>query len=399
MLRHAIAWWLTAAVFLSCAHAQVPPVAPEPFAATFARLLGEAGIPGGAYAIVRDGEIVESGGYGVRRLGEVAPVTPDTVFRIASVSKTFAAQLGAMLAGEGRLRWDDTVTGFVSGFRLKRPGQAERLQLQHLLGQSTGIVPNAYDNLLEDGVPLARILPQFARLEPVCATGRCYTYQNILFSLVEPAYERAGGTSYAALLHERLFQPLALSRTSVGLDAYLAAEDRAAPHIRRQGLWRAVDVAPGYYQVAPAAGINASANDLARWLLAQMGAQPDVVTQAHVDELTRRRVSTPRDLRRRGWNGLLSAAHYGLGWRIYTANDEAIVTHSGWVQGFVADISYSRNRRTGLVVLLNGESGLIADLGSSFWAGTLAIASAVDPVQGNVATGNGNDTPVRSGSD
>lgn len=344
----------------------------EPFAHLFGRLLAEAGVPGGVYAIVRDGVIAETGAHGVRRLGDPGAVTADTVFRIASVSKTFAAQLGAMLVGDDRLRWDAPVTGFAPGLRLKRPGQVERLQLQHLLGQSTGIVPNAYDNLIEDGLPLARILPQFAQLEPICPTGRCYTYQNILFSLVEPAYEQAGGADYAAQLRERLFQPLALERTSVGLEAYLAADDRAAPHVRRLGLWLPVDVAPGYYQLAPAAGINASANDLARWLMAQMGSHPDVVRSEHVEELIRRRTSTPRELRRRGWSDLLSDAHYGLGWRIYSVADETVVTHSGWVQGFVADIGYSPTRGIGLVVLLNGESRLIADLGSHFWAQTLS---------------------------
>ncbi len=345
----------------------------------FAATLQEAGVPGGAYAVVGDGRISETVTYGVRRLGEPAVISPDTVFRIASLSKTFAAQLGAMLVSEGKLHWTLPVSDFAPDFRLKRGGQTAALQLQHLLGQSTGVVPNAYDNLLEANVPLARILPQFAVLEPVCPTGRCYTYQNILFSLVQPAYEKATGLSYEALIDDRLLKPLGMTRSSLGRDAYLAEDDRAWPHIRKGGVWRATEVAPGYYQVPPAAGINASVTDMARWLMAQMGSHPEVVTAEQVAELVRPRVATPRELRRRGWNGLLSDAHYGLGWRIYEVGGEVIVMHSGWVSGFVADISYSPRHRTGLVVLLNGESRHINDFTSQFWRRTLAVPAPAAP--------------------
>ncbi len=350
----------------------------ETLPAAFARVLNEAGIPGGAYAVVRDGRIVESGVHGVRRLGDDEPVTADTVFRIASLSKTFAAQIGAMLVAEGKLGWDWPITDFVPTFRLKRADQTARLQLQHLLGQATGVVPNAYDNLLEADVPLARILPQFASLEPVCPIGRCYTYQNILFSLSQPAFERAAGTTYDELVGERLFRPLGMVDASLGLQAYLDAGNRAWPHVRKDEVWRAVDVTPGYYQVAPAAGVNASVTDMARWLMAQMGSHPDVVSAEHVADLTRRRVATPRELQRRGWKGLLTDAHYGLGWRLYTLGEDEIVMHSGWVRGFVADMSYSPRHRTGLVVLLNGESRFINDVTTLFWRRVLSRPLTAD---------------------
>ncbi len=368
-------------LFPSFVFAQSNPHRTEPasFADLFAAVLDENRIPGGAYAIVRDGRIVEAQGHGVRRLGHREPVTADTVFRIASLSKTFAAQLGAMLVEEGKLSWGEPVSRFAPAFRLKRADQTARLQLQHLLGQSTGLVPNAYDNLIEDGLPLARILPQFASLEASCAIGSCYSYQNIAFSMVQPAFESAGGASYEQLLRERLFQPLGMDTTSVGLEAFTQTADRAEPHVRRLGMWSMVTVAPNYYQLAPAAGINASANDMARWLLAQMGSAPEVVTTNQVATLTGKRVRTPRELNRRGWRDLLDDAHYGLGWRIYTLGGEDIVMHSGWVQGYVADIAYSPSRRTGLVVLLNGASSAINEISTGFWSRTLGIAPRQAP--------------------
>jgi beta-lactamase class C len=342
------------------------------FDCDFRRLLLDAGVPGGAYAIVRNGRVTHAGSYGVRVIGQDDPVTPDTVFRIASVSKTFAAQLTAMLVDEGKLRWEDGITQFLPGFSLKRPGQAQQLQIHHLLGQSTGIVPNAYDNLLEANMPLDRILPKFDQLEPMCPPGSCYTYQNILFGLIDPAVERVTRQSYGQLLDERLFTPLGMRNTSIGRDAYLAAGNRAMPHTKRAGAWRPATVDAGYYQVPAAAGVNASALDLGEWLIAQMGHRPEVVSPALVEQLTRKRVRTPRDLQRRNWRELVTDAHYGLGWRIYTFGTEEIFMHSGWVKGFVADVAYSRSRQTGLVVLLNAEANVLSDITTAFWRRELA---------------------------
>jgi len=333
----------------------------------FGALLADERVPGAAWAVVREGRIAHAGAYGIRGDGN-HPATPETVFRIASVSKTFAAQLTAQLVSEGRLQWGDPVRRYVPQFTLARPDHAERLTLEHLLGQSSGIVPNAYDNLLNAGRGLDEILPQFERVEPICAPGDCYTYQNVLFSLVEPAIETSTGREYPDLLRERLFEPLQMRQASVGLADFQAQSNRAAPHVKvTRNRWVPVAVNENYYRVAPAAGVNASALDLGRWLIAQMGHRPDVVSPDLVRALTRKRVRTTRELRRKGWRDFLGDAHYGLGWRIYTVGDQDLVTHSGWVRGFVAQIAYSPAHDVGLALLLNAESGAINDLSLFFW--------------------------------
>lgn len=335
----------------------------------FRATLIEHGVPGGAYAVVRNGQIERVGTHGVRRVGDPTPITADTVFRTASVSKTFAAQLTSLLVAENRLRWDDAVTDYLPEFRLKGAADTRQLQLQHLVGQSTGIVSNAYDNLLNANQPLERILPQFAQLEPLCRPGTCYTYQNVLFALVGPAIQQSTGQRYEDLLDERLFQPLGMQRASTGRAAFLAEANRASPHVRRARgtVWTPVEVAESYYLVPPAAGVNANVLDLARWLIAQQGYRPDVLSPAVIRPLKEKRVRTLRDLRRGAWRDLLSDAHYGLGWRIYTVGEEDLYLHSGWVRGFVADISYSLERKTGLVLLLNGESRALSEITTGFW--------------------------------
>jgi beta-lactamase class C len=346
---------------------EMPPPKHALFESEIRRIVAETGVPGAAYAIVVDGRVEVASGFGMRELGGQAPVTADTVFRVASVSKTFAAQLAAILVADGKLDWKTPLPKFAPELQLKS-GSHQRIQLQHVIGQSSGLVPNAFDNLIDAGQTLQQIYPQFRTLVPSCAPGQCYGYQNILFGMSARAIEQAAGQSYDQLLAKRIFTPLGMQRASVGLDALLRESDSAKPHIRRDGQWQRAELEANYYQLPAAAGVNASAKDLAIWLIAQMGGYPETVRAADVALLTTPRVSTPKDLRRGDWKEVLSSAHYGLGWRIYRIGDEPIILHAGWVKGYVAEISYSPRLRTGLVVLLNGESGkALSQIGAGFW--------------------------------
>jgi beta-lactamase class C len=336
------------------------------FDESFDAILDDAGVPGGAWAIIADGKVERSGAHGVRALDDPRAVVPGTVFRIASLSKTFAAGLAAILVDDGKLRWDQPITTFAPRFRLRNEAQ-RGLELQHIVGQSSGLVPNAFDNLVDAGQSLERILPNFRTLAPGCAPGRCYGYQNILFAYSAQALEKAGGKDYATQIRERIFTPLAMHTASFGRDALLASPDHALPHVRRNDAWRRVEVEENYYQLPAAAGINASVLDLAQWVLAQMGRYPQVVDTTQVATLTRPRVATPKDMGFRFWKDVLSSAHYGLGWRIYRIGDEPIVLHSGWVKGYVGAISYSPRLQRGLVVLLNGETRRLNEIVSGFW--------------------------------
>jgi beta-lactamase class C len=364
------------ALWLTCLLLSSPGLALDvaQFDREFTRLLADDRVPGGAYAIVEGDRILTAAGHGVRSIAGRDPVTAETVFRIASVSKPFAAHLTAILVDEGVLSWSEPVRQSVPEFQLADSSHSNALQLQHLIGQSVGVVPNAYDNLLDASQPLDQILPQFARVQPLCRPGECYTYQNVIFSLVEPVIEAATGQRYDELLTERVFTPLAMDDSSVGLDAFRAAGNRAVAHVRasRHLPWVPVSSNANYYRVAPAAGVNSSARDLAHWLIAQMGHRPAVIDTEQLMQLTESRVRTTRELRRRGWRDLLTDAHYGLGWRVYQLGNETIYLHSGWVRGFVAEVAYSRQRQIGLVVLLNAETRALNEITTTFWRAVLA---------------------------
>lgn len=335
------------------------------FHSFFRQTIAEENITGAAYAIVTPHQIIRIGTAGHTDSSRKQTINENTAFRIASVSKTFAAGLAGVLVHEGEFGWDDRLIDYVPDFRVD--GDASLVRIEHLLGQSTGLIPHAYDNLIEDGLPMDRIKKQFSNLPYLCEPGECYSYQNSVFSLIEPVIEKTTARSYGELMAQKIFRPLDMRDASVGYESFINNPNHARPHVKTSSGWRTVKVKPNYYRVAPAAGVNASALDMGKWLMAQLGANPEVLDPAVVETLTEPRVYTARDKRRKYWRDMISNAHYGLGWRIYQLGDEKIVYHSGWVSGFRADVAWSEKYQVGLAVLMNVESNNISELTTTFW--------------------------------
>jgi len=365
---------IASAVALFCLCQQAPPLhaaAPardlvaDRFETFFQQHVAAEDITGAAFVIASPEGIVTIGTAGYTDTKRQRRIDENTVFRIASVSKTFAAGLAGMLVQEGQFDWQDPVVDYLPAFRIK--GDSSRVRIQHLLGQSTGLIPHAYDNLIEDGLPLETIQERFRELSYICEPGACYSYQNSLFSLIEPIMETTTSRSYAELMEDRIFRPLDMKTASVGYDAFVGNPNHALPHVKSRERWKTIDVQPNYYRVAPAAGVNASALDMGKWLVAQMGGQPEVLDPAVVGTLTAPRVKTVRDTYRKYWRDLLSEAHYGLGWRIYRLGEHRIAYHSGWVSGYRADIAWSEEHQIGIAVLMNVEGSSINELTTTFW--------------------------------
>ena len=241
------------------------------------------------------------------------------------------------------------------------------LQLQHIVGQSSGFMPNAYDNLIEADYSLTRVLKQLSTLEPLCAPGKCYTYQNALFGTIE-AYFNSQNTSYHRQLQEQLFIPLGMTGASAGKGALIAKDNWARPHIAiARNRWREGKIESNYYRFSPAAGVNASIRDMTIWLQAMLGEFPTVVPDAIIEDVTTPRVKTTKEIYRRGWKRHLFDAHYGLGWRIYNFEGETLVYHGGWVKGYRADVAFMPDRGVGYVMLMNAESNMINSTTAKLW--------------------------------
>jgi beta-lactamase class C len=363
--------------FLATAAAQEPPVSlvpPTAVEATQAARLGEfeaaldaafatGDFVGLSVAVVKGGETTFLKSWGVTEIGG-APVTPDSVFRVGSLSKGFTGALAGLAMGEGKLSPTDPATRFAPS--LKLVGGAEKsLELGHLLSHQTGLPPNAYDNLLEAGTPVADIYPKYRSVKLICPVGKCYSYQNIAFDVAGRAISSAYGISFADALEMRLFAPLGMESASADEAGLSATGNWARPHVRERlkgegevfGPWRQAPVKPTYWRVPAAGGVNASARDMAQWLKAVTGHAPGTLPRETLDLIFTPRTNSPgENVRMRSVSPRFKAAQYAFGWRRYAYEGVPLIAHSGTVEGYGAQIAFLPEQDVGVVILANARS-------------------------------------------
>ncbi|MFC5569773.1 serine hydrolase domain-containing protein [Lysobacter yangpyeongensis] len=329
------------------------------FEAMAQQLVADQRIPGLAMAIVHDGRILSARGYGVTDTRAPMPVDGHTVFRLASLSKAFAGTLTGLMVNDGSLRWDTRLIQYDPDFRLADPTAAAQVTVADLLSHRVGLHHNAYDRDLEANVDYATLTQKLAYAPMECAPGTCYGYQNIAFSLIGDVIQGASGQPYAQAVQNRIFHPLGMTDASVGLDGILTSANWARPHVRTRGGWLSLTPKPAYYRVLPAAGVNASASDMAQWLLAQTGHRPDVLSAPLLATLHQPLVATPTELRGSSWRReRLNSAGYALGWRVYDYAGNNLVFHGGAVQGYRGVVALLPDRDLGIAILWNSESSL-----------------------------------------
>ncbi|MCK9489070.1 MAG: beta-lactamase family protein [Xanthomonadales bacterium] len=329
---------------------------------TLARVQDVAGL---AVVLVKDDRILLSHGAGATAIGSGDPVDADTVFRLASLSKAFAATVAGQLVREGALDWQMLVQPWLPGFRLANDDDATRATLRDLLSHRVGLPFNTLDRRLEANEPYPLLVEALPQVPMTCPVGDCFGYQNIAFSLVGDLIFATTGDFYSYQVEKRLFDPLGMHSATYGRPALEDGDNWARPHVRRNGQLQPVTPKDTYYRVAPAAGINASITDLGQWLIANMGGRPEVLPSALLEELFQPVVDTPYEIRGNGWRRhRLDSAGYGLGWRIMDYAGERLVFHAGAVQGYRAMLGFLPEHRFGIAVLWNSEavapSGLMA---------------------------------------
>lgn len=315
-------------------------------------------VPGLAMAIVQGGRVLSARGYGITDVNQPETVDAHTVFRLASLSKSFAATAAGMLVTDGKLRWDSHVVDYYPSLQLSDPRAALQLTVAEVLSHRVGVGHNAFDRDLERNAEYSSLVQKLAYTPMKCAPGECYAYQNIAYSLIGDVVQGASGEAFDQWVARHLFKPLGMQDASYGLEGILASPRWAKPHIRAGRGWSAVTPKPTYYRVAPAAGVNASISDMAQWLLAQNGYRPDVLPGSLLATLHAPLIDTPSETRGSQWRrDRLNSAGYGLGWRVYDYAGHRVVFHGGAVQGYRGVIALMPERDLGVAILWNANSG------------------------------------------
>jgi beta-lactamase class C len=231
----------------------------------FADIAARPEMAGLAVAIVEDGKLRFVRTYGVADRSTGAPVTTDTVFRWASVSKTVAGMLAAKLATSGKVDLDRPVASWGGSLRLPDGAEA-RISFAQLLSQQTGLTKNAYDERLESGEQPDVLRTSLANAPLQCQPGTCHTYQNIAFDAASEILTASAGMPYAEVASRAFFRPLGMASAGFGMAPLVEAKDWARPH--NGSMVRPLK--ENYWRVPAAAGVDSNIVDFARWLQAVM---------------------------------------------------------------------------------------------------------------------------------
>jgi len=314
-------------------------------------------VSGLAVAVVKDDKVLLERGIGYANASTREPVTANTVFRLASLSKAFATAMAALMVQDGVISWDTKISNVLPTFQLADVNASQKVTVADILSHRVGLPHNTYDRMLEADEPYEELVTRLAEVPMACPVGDCYGYQNIAFSLIGDVTYAVTGDFYYHEVETRIFHPLGMETATYGRDALEGTKSWARPHRRAGRGWIPFTPNEAYYHVPPAAGVNASVRDMEQWLIAQMGGKPDVLSPAVLEVLHTPVVATDRERSSTPWRrGRLLNAQYALGWRVYDYAGQTLIFHAGAVQGYRAMIAFLPKYRFGAVMLWNCQS-------------------------------------------
>jgi beta-lactamase class C len=315
------------------------------------RLIQKPSMVGMAVGIVENGRITFLRGYGETLAGSGELVTPETVFRWASVSKGVASTMVVKLAEQGKISLDAPVAKY-SAMRLPA-GAEQRARVADVLSHRLGLYRNAYDNKLEEGQDPAFLRQTLAHLNLICPPGSCWSYQNVAYDAAAEIVSRGTGVTYQDATAAMLFRPIGMNSATMTREALMSAKSWARPHSAGR---REAELNDIYYRVPAAGGVNSNIKDLSLWMLAQMGAMPDIVSPRVLQVIQSPLVQTPGERRRLRNFDRVTEAWYGYGWRSYNYAGRRVVGHRGGVRGFRSMIMFDPVRKSGVVALWNSST-------------------------------------------
>jgi CubicO group peptidase (beta-lactamase class C family) len=347
-----------------------PPSAAEPLPdelwaeldAYAASLLAPFDVPGAAVALVRGGQIERVSAHGVRGVDDPVPVDGDTRFMIGSLTKSMTTTLAAALVSEGRLDWDEPVSGLLPDFAVSNPEWTPLVRMRDVLGHTSG-VPRFDVMLFVDSDRPLELIARIADIPALAPPGERFDYQNQVFAVGGFALARAAGAAnrsgdiartYQRLMNRRVFRPLGMTRTTLDFDAAIRDDNHAAPHALDPATSVASPVSIGFERftvpAAPAGGVWSSITDMARYLAMHVreGESVDgvrVVSAAELEE-----THTAQTV-------LEGSTGYGLGWGVSVGANGTVLAHAGGTAGFASQFVGLPSIDYGFVILTNSVDG------------------------------------------
>ncbi len=344
---------------------------PEGFDNRVEALRKQIGVPGMAITIVENGQVTLAQGYGVKELGTPAPVDADTIFPTGSTGKAFTVADLAILVDQGKIGWDDKVIDHLPGFQMYDPWVTREITIRDLLVHRSGLGHGEGDMLFVPRSNLSRAesVKRLRYLKPATSFRDGFAYDNVLYMVAGQLIEAVTGKTWETFTTEQLFQPAGMLHSTSDDAVRFATPDRAKPHARINGPLRGLgdqevlDERDGLGRnAAPAGGLAVSANDMARWLLIQLGHGKIPGTDKRLfSEEAHEQMWNPVMLQPK--NSLPNEfditqpmfSTYALGWDVQDYRGARLIWHGGAVLGFMTAVVLLPEKNVGFAIEINSE--------------------------------------------
>lgn len=316
-------------------------------------------IPGAAVAVIVNDEVVLLEGYGFRDTAGRKPVTPDTVFPIASITKQFTVASLGTLARQGKLDWDKPVRDYMPDFRVGDDYATLRATPRDLVTHRIGLPRHDF---VWFGSSLTRdeLYRQLRHLPFNKDIRTRFQYNNFMYMTAGYLAGRLSGRSYEEHVRATLLEPLNMTRTHFVLGDLAKDTDAALGYELDNKLELVPDRYESAEQMAPTGGLNSTARDLTRWLrMLLRGGELDgkrVLMKSDVDAMMQPNMPIgPQVFEEFGYD------HYGMGLFVSTYRGHEFAEHGGNMPGAAAAVTMFPKEKVGIVVLTNRSGARLRD--------------------------------------
>src|SRR6266536_3617670 len=326
----------------------------------------ENALPGLAIAVVFQDKIAYAKGFGVRDVNTKAPVDADTVFQLASVSKSIGSTVVAELVGEGKITWDSKLSVLDPTFAMFHPWVTHEITIRDMYAHRSGLPEHAGDLLEDLGFTRAEILFRLRYQHPWSSFRSHYAYTNFGMTEGAVAAAKAYGLEWEEAAKKKLYSPLGMTSTSSRYAEFMARRNKALGHVLVDGKWVQKFKRDPDAQ-SPTGGVSSSVNDLTKWMRLQLANGKSEGKQV-VDEKALAETHHPHMLT--GFNPFTQLpTFYGLGWNVgYDPEGRLRLNHSGaFGLGAATYVNLVPGEQLGIVVLTNTYPlGIAEALGTTF---------------------------------
>lgn len=312
----------------------------------------ECNVPGLAIGIVKDNKVVFKKGYGVTDLNSNANVSVETIFPIASCTKTFTATCIGILVDEGKLKWSDKVIKYLPDFKLSDPWITKNIEISDLLSHRSGLRDFEGDELWYGTNYSREEIVEKIQYYLIQNDFRIdFGYQNVMYLVAGLIIEKVSGQTWDAFVKEKIFTPLLMNNTSTSISKIHTNDNYAKPYLGKHKISLL-----NMDNIGPAGSINSNVNDMLNWLKLWLHKGEwngnTVISKDVYHTMTSTKIFTSKD----------SDIGYGFGWNIEIDDCQKFIQHGGGIPGYKSTVSIIPEENIGIVILSNQPAQFINEV-------------------------------------